>query len=228
MENRPAWVVSAAIILQRGGWSIHVDQLAEMVMATGMTGLGIRGTTPPKTLRNQLNKNNPHADWFKISENNVSLSEIGHTFAPQYPEVVATLRELFVRQNVVQMPSLAEQILTPDKFLEGTSIEVLVNRYERDPRARQLCIQFYGTSCAVCLIDFGLAYGPTAEGFIHVHHLKPLSEIRKGYEVDPVKDLRPVCPNCHAVIHLGGSVKTIDEVKTLMSQARKLTSTLGK
>ncbi len=34
------------------------------------------------------------------------------------------------------------------------------------------------------------------EGFIHVHHLKPLSEVGYEYRVDPIRDLRPVCPNC--------------------------------
>lgn len=58
-----------------------------------------------------------------------------------------------------------------------------------------------------------------AEGFIHVHHLRPLSLIGNESEVDPVEDLRPVCPNCHAVLHLGGQCRTLDEVKQLMRQA---------
>ena len=38
-------------------------------------------------------------------------------------------------------------------------------------------------------------------------------------EVDPVADLRPVCPNCHAVIHLGGACRTIEEVRRLLKSA---------
>ncbi len=38
-------------------------------------------------------------------------------------------------------------------------------------------------------------------GFIHVHHLKPQSSRGGEYEIDPVLDLVPVCPNCHAVMH---------------------------
>ena len=53
-------------------------------------------------------------------------------------------------------------------------------------------------------------------GFIHVHHLRPLSEIRGEYMVDPVADLCPVCPNCHAVIHYGGRLRGIDEVRQLL------------
>jgi 5-methylcytosine-specific restriction protein A len=59
-------------------------------------------------------------------------------------------------------------------------------------------------------------FGPDASGFIHVHHLTPLSEIGQEYLVDPVRDLRPVCPNCHAVIHLNGEIRTIEEVRKML------------
>ena len=44
-------------------------------------------------------------------------------------------------------------------------------------------------------------YGEIAKGFIHVHHLIPLSEIKENYQVNPKTDLIPVCPNCHAMLH---------------------------
>ncbi len=44
-------------------------------------------------------------------------------------------------------------------------------------------------------------YGVAARQLIHVHHVKLLSRLGAGYKVDAVADLRPVCPNCHAVIH---------------------------
>lgn len=89
---------------------------------------------------------------------------------------------------------------------------MLANRCERDPLARRRCVAHYGLTCVVCEFNFGAAYGPAADGFIHVHHLKPLSEIGSEYMVDPVADLRPVCPNCHAVIHLGGGCRSIGQV----------------
>ena len=55
------------------------------------------------------------------------------------------------------------------------------------------------------------------EGLIHVHHLKSLAEIGHSYQVDPIKDLMPVCPNCHAVIHSGPDLRTPDEVKAMIS-----------
>jgi len=87
-------------------------------------------------------------------------------------------------------------------MIEGAAIRVAVNLYERNPAARRRCIEHFGSICSVCAFDFGAFYGPIAEGVIHVHHLTPLS-VAGGveYEIDPVCDLRPVCPNCHVVIH---------------------------
>lgn len=101
-------------------------------------------------------------------------------------------------------------------FPEGMLRRVYVNAYERNPAARAACIAHHGASCVVCGFDFAAMYGPLAEGFIHVHHLVPLSQVGGAYEVDPVADMRPVCPNCHAVIHLGGGCRPVEEVRQLL------------
>jgi 5-methylcytosine-specific restriction protein A len=54
-------------------------------------------------------------------------------------------------------------------------------------------------------------------GFTHVHHLKLLSTVGSGYQVDPIEDLRPVCPNCHAVIHRREPPYSIDEVRAFLA-----------
>jgi len=103
-----------------------------------------------------------------------------------------------------------------ESYQEGATRTIKVNVYERNPRARKACIEFYGVACSICGIDFGVRYGELAQGFIHVHHLKPLSEIGGEYSLDPIQDLRPVCPNCHSVIHLGNPAFSIEEVKALL------------
>lgn len=82
--------------------------------------------------------------------------------------------------------------------------------------ARQRCIAYYGASCTVCGFNFSRTYGSVGEGYIHTHHLKPISELGERYEVDPVADLRPVCPNCHAVIHRKVPPYTIEEVVEML------------
>lgn len=84
---------------------------------------------------------------------------------------------------------------------EGAKKQVLVNKYERDPKARAACIKIYGLRCVVCGFDFAAQYGEAGEGLIHVHHQTPISKVGPAYRVNPRTDLRPVCPNCHAIIH---------------------------
>jgi predicted HNH restriction endonuclease len=104
---------------------------------------------------------------------------------------------------------------------EGARYQVLVNAYERNPEARRQCLVAHGTACCICGFSFGAEYGPEADGYIHVHHVRPLAEVDGEYVVDPVEDLRPVCPNCHAVLHLDGRCRTIDDVRQLRAAARQ-------
>jgi len=89
----------------------------------------------------------------------------------------------------------------PSGFYEGALKHVTVNRYERNRAARAACLRHHGTSCTICGFDFQSRYGPIGEGGIHVHHLVELSTVGRDYRVDPVNDLIPVCPNCHAMLH---------------------------
>lgn len=88
-----------------------------------------------------------------------------------------------------------------DKLFEGAKKSIIVNAYERNPKARQLCLKEHGYKCCVWGFSFKEIYGEIGAGYIEVHHLKPLNEINEKYQVDPVKDLRSVCPNCHAMLH---------------------------
>lgn len=111
-------------------------------------------------------------------------------------------------------------------LLEGSIKNVVVNAHERNNNARILCIVHYGAKCSVCKFDFGEVYGDLGDGFIHVHHVVPLSQITETYEVDPVKDLRPVCPNCHAMLHQGDIVLLVDELRQIMDKIEAADKTL--
>jgi 5-methylcytosine-specific restriction protein A len=110
-----------------------------------------------------------------------------------------------------------EQIAMPETYVEGATVNISINAYERNPLARRACIDHWGCACVVCGFDFGAQFGSIGDGFIHVHHLLPLSEIKAQYTVDPINDLRPVCPNCHAMLHKGQPVLGIDELKAIRS-----------
>jgi len=103
---------------------------------------------------------------------------------------------------------------------EGLRTTVTVNRYERSSFARRRCIDRWGVNCAVCSFDFGRVYGELGRDFIHVHHLKELSSIGKEYVLDADNDLRPVCPNCHAMLHREVPALTIERLKTAIEENR--------
>ena len=125
-----------------------------------------------------------------------ALEETGLTGDVQYPE---------------EIPSDDQR-----RLFEGAKKTIIVNAYERSAKARQLCIKHYGSTCIVCDFDFEKTYGEFGKGFIHVHHLTPIADIREHYEVDPIKDMRPVCPNCHAMLHRDEPPLTIEELKSLI------------
>lgn len=100
---------------------------------------------------------------------------------------------------------------------EGAQRKIIVNAYERNLLARAACIAHYGHRCKVCDIDLGEKFGEIAEGFIHVHHVVPISSIGHTYEVDPIHDLVPVCPTCHAILHLLIPPLSVAEARALLA-----------
>jgi len=87
------------------------------------------------------------------------------------------------------------------KYSEGKVSQVLQNKYERNPVNRELCLAANGYTCKICGFDFEKVYGELGHHFIHVHHIEMVSSFGGEYYLDPVTDMIPVCPNCHAMLH---------------------------
>ncbi len=116
-----------------------------------------------------------------------------------------------------------DDVLSIDRLIEGQVKTVTVNAYERNQVARSKCIAHHGLTCAVCGMTFESVYGPIGAGYIHVHHLVNIASIGREYVVDPVHDLRPVCANCHAMLHTASPPLSIEELKrnlTIRSNGR--------
>lgn len=116
--------------------------------------------------------------------------------------------------------TIPEELNENIKYTEGTSKTIVVNAYERNAKAKKACIECYGNDykCQICGFKFADKYGAEFKNKIHVHHIKPISEIGKEYKIDPKKDLLPVCPNCHMILHSKGNGQTysVEEVKTML------------
>jgi len=127
------------------------------------------------------------------------------------------LSELFSNEGIVSTP-FPDEVDISKTFKEGSVRKVSVNAYERNPEARNKCIARYGCRCYICGFDFEKTYGVIGRGVIHVHHLRPISKIGEEYEIDPIEDMRPVCPNCHTIIHRCDPPYDMKEIKSMIKE----------
>ena len=111
---------------------------------------------------------------------------------------------------------LAEEVTFQETYFEGAISRITINAFERNSQARRQCISHYGATCCVCGFNFFDFFGEIGQGFIHVHHLVPISNIDERYKIDPVRDLRPVCPNCHSMLHRREPPFSIGELKAIL------------
>jgi 5-methylcytosine-specific restriction protein A len=103
---------------------------------------------------------------------------------------------------------------------EGSVSTVLVNRYERNPLNRAACIMAHGSRCLVCGASLEEMYGPIARGYIQVHHLTRVADIGADYVIHPSRDLIPVCPDCHAIMHRRTPPYSPDELRDMLQKRR--------
>jgi 5-methylcytosine-specific restriction enzyme A len=134
-----------------------------------------------------------------------------------HDHVAAALEEEWAQYLDLETP---QEILGVGTFFEGSTKRITLNSYERSRKAAERCVEHYGYACSVCGFNLAQTYGEVGEGFIHVHHLKPLSEVGSGYRIDPIQDLRPVCPNCHAMTHRRTPPYSIEELREILEGKR--------
>jgi 5-methylcytosine-specific restriction enzyme A len=151
------------------------------------------------------------ANAIKAANEHVGYYEgLGKTKLYRIRDIISQHERNLITQTEIVYP---DELVKSETLLEGLQKTVLVNTYERNPVARAKCIEHYGVQCVVCGFDFEKIYGDIGKGFIHVHHLTKLSDIGQSYEINPVNDLRPVCPNCHSMLHKRNPPYEIAELK---------------
>lgn len=177
---------------------------------------------------------NPNTLWMRVqllslsNENSLTLKDLrahGFTASVQSPSKVVSPKLIEYIEKNMQSGTFVypDSEDVDDTIVEGAVKKISVNAYERNPIARMKCIEHYGSVCTICGLDFGKYYGEFASGFIHVHHIKPIHEIGKEYVVDPINDLIPVCPNCHAMLHKkldDGSYYTPGELRAILDSRK--------
>jgi 5-methylcytosine-specific restriction protein A len=121
-------------------------------------------------------------------------------------EVSTALLALVVGLLPLDVPATGREIdedadLRDEFAVEGSHTYRWTSRYERSRANRAIAILLHGTECCVCGFDFGASYGQLGEGFVEIHHLTPVSQMAAPRPVDPTTELRPLCSNCHRMVH---------------------------
>lgn len=161
-----------------------------------------------QTIQRKIEDYCPDAEGFDSTKRDEKFLRISHG-----------VYRFISKTNLKEFPAI-EEVTATEAIFEGAIRTVSVNAYERNQEARKKCIQCYGWKCVVCGFDFENTYGELGKAFIHVHHIKPLSEIKTEYVVDPINDLRPLCANCHAMIHRVTPALSISELKEVLAGAK--------
>lgn len=201
-------------------------------------GTNKKSIIPSDYCYNRSNKgdvwNNPLFFMYKKEKNRKNYRVVGEGYpytGPVYWRPRGSEEKIIgecINGNRKLLPSSRDVQIYPDElpddsreYREGKKKFVSINIYERNPLAREKCIQHYGAKCHVCGFDFGEVYGADCEGMIHVHHLRKISDCGEEYKVDPIEDLRPVCPNCHMVLHSKADCYTPEEVQKMVERQRQ-------
>lgn len=193
--------------------SIHRDEIVNSLLKNHHTTLDV------------LAKNSNRTSLF-IAQNMVDWFSAELT---KHSKIVSIWQDKYIRNKVkingreitnfsLALDNNQDEIIPKNtQYKEGSLKQIIVNAYERNPHARKKCLEYFGYSCQCCGFNFEQNYGELGKGFIHVHHLTPLSEIKDEYELNPETDLIPVCANCHAMIHRKNPPYLLQEIKKIIN-----------
>ena len=181
-------------------------------------GLAARGTVATEPRERTSGRYEADISGVTLLPSSIPLAFIRVNHAawkwPTYPRSYTTI-DGPIEERLEQLLQ-SYQVSFAEPLNEGAAKTISVTVHERNPLARHRCIEHYGAACFVCGFCFGEVYGDIADGYIHVHHLKAVAHRGGEYVVDPIKDLRPICPNCHVVAHLRQPPLSIAELKRLL------------
>ena len=117
-----------------------------------------------------------------------------------------------------------------DMVFEGKAARKSAVAKERSKKLRDAAIQHYTVNgkirCAVCGFDFYETYGEHGENYIQIHHENPIYQYSdegfSSYLKEAIKDTKPVCANCHCMIHRKRNhMLTIDELKDIIKKTSR-------
>jgi 5-methylcytosine-specific restriction protein A len=156
-------------------------------------------------------------NWIKVASHDIN--ELQTWFTENYSQFPGEFKVCSsckpMSKTKINRNFLFPEVLEGDitTYTEGVKMQITVNAYERNPQARLACLRYHGYSCKACGINFGEVYGDIGKDFIHVHHIVELNNPSRSQNTNPITDLVPVCPNCHAMLHRETPCLTVEDLR---------------
>lgn len=154
-----------------------------------------------------------YQDGFRIAQG-IYLTKLSSRLAEVMQELTDEI------SDYPELATVAGKIA--QQFDEGERYRREVTFFRRNPALRKAAIEKYGLICAVCGFDFRATYGLLGEGYIEIHHLRPLAErrdlARKAKWETTVDDVVPLCANCHRMAHRERPALSLDRLKSALSE----------
>ena len=216
MTNRKQFMESVGATCANWQWSWSFVNHAERFVVFGLWDINESGLIFDVTWKGRSHKQSlEHIRLIREEDYALKTFKMEWSLTPDGKPKIKSIETILADKRLTQVSGnwyaisldkdvnepIAEEVSNPERYFEGATTSISVNAYERNPKARKKCLEHYGYKCFACLFDFEEAYGDIGRHFIHVHHERALAEIRDEYEVDPINDLKPLCPNCHAIVH---------------------------
>ena len=241
--EQKALVLPTLYIIRREGsvtTSALIEELTDLFRPTGEDAAILAGRNDTKfsqkvrNLRSHRDSNGMAVYTDLSPEGEYTLTEAGERYLAENGKPVAYLfSQRFDGEEITEVLDAVVRTQGTDRrvyvyseeeqFTEGRVGEVTSLTRVRSRKLRQAAAAHYtapdGTiRCAVCGFCFAERYGPLGEGFIEIHHEKPVFQMSDegftDYLGTAVQNVKPLCANCHRMIHRDPRRPlTIDELR---------------
>ncbi|SFC56633.1 HNH endonuclease [Butyrivibrio sp. YAB3001] len=149
---------------------------------------------------------------------NTRIDELNYFFSQKfmYEDTISLSSKIASKDQNIFLYD--ENVVVNEGLVESKHTKVRA----RSKALRDAAILYYsqkgGLRCDVCDFCFSEKYGELGDGFIEIHHIKPICQYsEKGKEMfikEAVQYVRPLCSNCHRMIHRNPQKPlTIEELK---------------
>lgn len=234
-------ILPALYIINLRGSATTSELIKELTAFFNPTGedaeilSGRRDTKFSQKVRNLKShrSSNTMAAYTSYVDGTYSLTKAGEGYLSEHIEELEYLfsqkfKYKDIKDITNKLNDTSKKIILYEEYInEGTTRSKNVKVRERSGKLRDAAIAFYSQNgkirCAVCDFCFEEMYGELGQGFIEIHHEKPIFQYdEKGSEqfiADAIKNVKPVCPNCHRMLHRNSKEPlSIKDLKKIMKK----------